>query len=114
MIQLENDFFDTVPWGRQANTVHLFMFLLSRADSKGAINIDLRGMQTGMGVCCMSKIKFSLRQLELSGHLTIQKTDGKKTYIIQTDNDTKKQDARSKGKAEQPDRKKGLHTPIKW
>ena len=80
MIQLENDFFNSRPWGRQSDTVHLFIFLLSRADDRGEIDINIQGMQKGMGACCLRKVKFCLRQLELSGNLTMQKIEGKKIY----------------------------------
>jgi len=84
MIQLDNDFFNNKPWGRQGDTVKLFLFLLSRADDTGTINMSIKDLAKAIGVCCSSKIKFSLRQLEYSGNLTIEKINGKRTYKIST------------------------------
>ena len=85
MIQLRKDFFANKPWGRQAVTIQLFMLLLSCADSEGKVSIDIHGMQKATGICCTSKIKFCLRQLEYSGNLAIEKINGKRIYKINTD-----------------------------
>jgi len=116
MITLENNFFETKPWGRQSDTVHLFMFLLSRADDRGEIDINIQGMQKGMGICCLRKVKFCLRQLELSGNLTMQKIEGKKIYTISTNtNDTKIKDARNADENAAGTKTGGLpHAIIKW
>jgi len=98
MITLENNFFETKPWGRQGDTVKLFLFLLSRADDTGTINMSIKEIGKGAGICCMNKIKFSLRQLEYSGNLEIRKENGKRIFIINTnDENAKVKDARSTG-----------------
>jgi len=117
MIQLKKDFIQNKPWGRQSGTVSLFMFLLSNADSEGIVNMSIRDMARGAGICCSSKIKFSLRQLEYSGNLEIRKENGKRIFIINTnDENAKVKDARSTGENITPGAgKKGSipHTFIK-
>jgi len=119
MIQFDNDFFAKKPWGRQSGTVSLFMFLLSNADSEGIVNMSIRDMARGAGICCSSKIKFSLRQLEYSGNLEIRKENGKRIFIINTnDENAKIEDARneSENTAAGTKGKKGslLHVFRKW
>jgi len=116
MIQLKKDFIQNKPWGRQSGTVSLFMFLLSNADSEGIVNMSIRDMARGAGICCSSKIKFSLRQLEYSGNLEIRKENGKRIFIINTDNENDKiKDARNADENAAGTKTGGLpHAIIKW
>jgi len=118
MIQLKKDFIQNRPWGRQSGTVSLFMFLLSNADDTGIVNMSIKDMARGAGICCMNKIKFSLRQLEYSANLEIIKVDGKRTYKINTNDENDKiEDARNESENTAPGTKKkgGLpHAIIKW
>jgi len=98
MIQLDNDFFNNKPWGRQGDTVKLFLFMLSNADNEGIVNMSIKDLAKAIGVCCSSRIKFSLRQLEYSANLEIIKVDGKRKYKINTNEKNDKiEDARSTG-----------------
>ena len=103
MIQLKKDFIQNKPWGRQSGTVSLFMFLLSNADNEDIVNMSIKDMARGAGICCSSKIKFSLRQLEFSGNLTIEKINGKRIFKINTnDENAKVKDAGSTGETAAP------------
>jgi len=118
MITLENNFFETKPWGRQGDTVKLFLFMLSNADDTGTINMSIKDLAKAIGVCCSSRIKFSLRQLEYSGNLEIIKVDGKRKYIINTnEKNDKEQNARNADEnAAGTKGKKGSipHTFARW